>query len=90
MAKSKKTKITEPDGVFFLKLMLYVVVGSQWVFVVDSGLTKQIPLPLGLVIGFAFATHDHFKIDKKIEFAVLLIACLVGFWARSGVLVSLL
>lgn len=90
MVKNKSSRKAEPDGVFFLKLMLYVIVGSQWLFLTDQGLTTQLPIPFGLVIGFLFATHDHFKIDKKIEFAVLLLACLVGFWARSGILLTIL
>lgn len=90
MAKKRNSVKVEPDGVYFLKLMLYVIVGSQWLFLVDPNLTKQIPVPMGLIIGFLFATHEHFKIDRKIEFAVLLIACLVGFWARSGVLITIL
>ena len=90
MAKKKKSARTEPDGVFFLKLMLYIIVGSQWLFIVDPELSQQLPIPFGLIIGLLFASHEHFKIDKKIEYAVLLIASLVGFWARSGILYATL
>ena len=88
-AKNKKTKETpETDSVFFLKLVLYVIIGSLWLKV-TKGETTQIPLPVGLVIGLLFASHEHFQIDRKIELAVLLIAMLVGFWAPFGIYILL-
>lgn len=93
-AKTKKQSVrkqaVETDGAFFLKIVLYVIIGSQWVFLTDLNQTRQIPLPVGLAIGGLFALHDHFQIDRKIEFAILLIACLVGFWSQTGVLIAVL
>ena len=85
-ASVKRTQSSaEPDGAFFLKIVLYLVIGSQWMWLVNPEQTKQIPLPLGLLIGLWFASHDHFQIDRKIEYAILLIAAFVGFWAHAGV-----
>lgn len=89
MAHKKTKKIVkqqtqELDGVFFLKLMLYVLIGSLWIKTTsDSGL--RIDLPIGLIIGLAFATHEHFQIDRKIEFAVLIVAMLIGYVAPFGI-----
>lgn len=92
MVKTKKKVLakvkTEEDGVYFLKIVLYMIVGSQWVRLTDVDTTRQIPLPAGLMLGLLFVMHDHFKIDRKIEYAVLLIACLVGFWAQVGVYIT--
>ena len=95
MARTKtkrraKATLSELDGVYILKIVLYLIIGSQWVRLTDISLTKQIPLPYGLVIGILFAMHDHFQIDRKIEFAILLIACFVGYWSQSGLLVTVL
>lgn len=95
MAKPKTKKrvpkqVAETDGAYFLKIVLYLIVGAQWVYLTDPSQTRQIPLPLGLVIGGVFAMHDHFQIDRKIEFAILLVACLIGFWSQTGVLVAVL
>lgn len=81
----RASNAAEPDGAFFLKIVLYLVIGSQWVWLVNPEQSKQIPLPLGLLIGVWFASHDHFQIDRKIEYAILLIAAFVGFWAHAGV-----
>lgn len=77
------------DDIFFLKIVLYLVLGMQWIRIVDTAQTTQYPIPVGLIIGFFFARSDHFMIDRKIEYAVLLIAMLVGFWTQMGIYVTL-
>lgn len=91
MAKSKRktaAKSIETDGVYFLKLVLYLIIGSLWLKV-SGGIAWQLPLPVGLAIGLLFASHEHFQIDRKIEIAVLLIAMLIGFWAPFGIFIVL-
>ncbi|HEY1835669.1 MAG TPA: hypothetical protein VGG13_02505 [Candidatus Saccharimonadales bacterium] len=92
MAKTKsrkrKTGGPELDSVYLLKLVLYLIVGAQWVRLENAGGTTQIPIPIGLFIGVLFAAHDHFKIDRKIEFAILLVAMFVGFWTQVGVYIT--
>ncbi len=77
MAKNK-----EPDSVYFLKLVLYMIIGVQW-FRITKG-SIQIPIPYGFLIGLLFARTDHFQIDRKIEYAILLLAMFVGFWLPLG------
>lgn len=89
-AKTKNTVAKESDGAYFLKMVLYLILGMQWVFLTNSDMTKQIPLPIGLLIGMFFTTHEHFKIDRKIEYAILLIACFVGYWAQTGIVINTL
>lgn len=77
----KKPQVPElKDGGYFLKLVLYLILGSLWLKVSD-GQSWQVPIPVGLIFGLVLTTHEHFKIDRKIEYAVLLVAALVGFWA---------
>lgn len=75
------------DSGYLLKIILYLILGSLWLKVSD-GASWQIPIPIGLIIGLVFASHDHFKIDRKIEYAVLLVAALIGFWAPIGLYLS--
>lgn len=87
---TKRTRTpTELDSVFFLKMVLYMVVGTQWLWLQQHGSGQSFPLPIGLLIGTLFALHDHFKIDRKIEFATLLIASLIGFIANVGMVILL-
>lgn len=85
VAKTKtKNAGSDVDMVYFLKLTVYLVLGSLWVKVTD-GQTTQIPIPAGFLIGLVLASHDNVQLDRKIGFAVLLIAMLVGFWAPFGI-----
>lgn len=96
MTKSKQKRKTsgsraqtqELDSVYMLKLVLYLIIGAQWVRFENHDGTTQIPIPVGLVIGLFFVAHDHFKIDRRIEFAVLLVAMFVGFWTQIGAYIT--
>ncbi len=89
MAKTKtKQQGTEPDSTYFLKLVLYVVLGSFWL-----KFSQPIPIgdflvhgfPLGLVIGLMFAAHDHFQVDRKIEYALLVLMTIITFFLPAGI-----
>lgn len=88
MAKTKTVPQTEPDSVYFLKLVLYIVLGSFWlkfnapIHIGDFALHG---FPLGLLIGLLFASHDHFQIDRKIEYAILVIVTIVTFFLPAGI-----
>ena len=84
---NKKTKKQEPDSLFILKIVLYLIIGSQWLKI-ETKAGAEIPIPYGALIGLLFAAHDHFKIDRKIEFATLLVAMFVGFWVPIGLVLT--
>lgn len=88
MAKSQRPQQSaELDGVFVLKLLLYVLLGSLWLKV-SNGDSVTIGIPIGLIIGLIFTSHEHFRIDRKIEYATLLIAMLVGYFAPYGLYIN--
>lgn len=92
MAKAKKQKPlkNEPDSVYFLKLVLYILAGSFWLrFSEPLQIGDWIigAVPIGLVIGLIFAHHDHFQLDRKVEYAVLLIATILSFFLPTGIIV---
>lgn len=86
--KSAK-KSSDADGAYLLKLALYVILGSLWLKITNTGGSLTVPVPIGLLIGIAFTRHEHFQIDRKIEYAVLVIAALFGFLAPYGLYISL-
>jgi hypothetical protein len=86
MAKSKLSPVTkneETDSAFILKVVLYLIVSSLWLNIYTSA-THRIPAPLGALVALLFASHDHFKIDRKIEYAIILVAMFVGYWVPVG------
>jgi hypothetical protein len=81
--KKQKSQKNTSDSAYFLKLVLLVILGSLWLKMGD-GQSWQVPIPIGLIFGLLFISHEHFRIDRKIDYAVLLIAMVVGFWAPIG------
>lgn len=76
MSKSnKKTVATESDNAYFLKILIYFTLGMLWV-----KYDGYMVLPLGLILGIIIAQHDHFAIDRKIEYAILVVAGILGLW----------
>jgi hypothetical protein len=86
-ARKNKPPVAQVDGVYLLKMILYVVLGAQWLWLYQAN-GQRLPVPIGLLVGILFAMHDHFQIDRKIEYAVLLVAMLVGFVATIGIEVT--
>lgn len=87
MAKSKQRtkRATELDSAYILKVLLYMILGSQWLYITNIEQNYQLPIPVGLIIGILFARHEHFKIDRKIEYSVLLVIMFVSFWLPMGI-----
>ena len=83
----RKVAATEQDSVYFLKLVLYLMLGSAWLKI-TGGVESQFPIPVGLLLGLLFIQHEHFQIDRKIEYAVLLVASFIGFWLPIGIFVN--
>lgn len=72
----------ETDSVYILKLVLYLILGSQWLRITKG--TMTIPIPVGLLIGLLFARTERFSLDRKLEYLMLLLAMFVGFWLPIG------
>lgn len=87
--KSKKQENQEMDGVFMLKIVLFVILGSIWVKLTSERSALTIPVPIGLIIGLLFTTHEYFRVDRKIEYAVLACAALFGYVAPYGLFIKL-
>ncbi len=74
MSKStKKSAATETDNAYFLKILIYFVLGTIWVKA-----NGYVVFPVGLVLGVIIAQHDHFAIDRKVEYAILIVAAVLG------------
>ncbi len=82
--KKKQRQTVEPDSVYFLKLVLYFLLGCLWIHV---GGENGVSLPIGLVIGILFASHDHFQIDRKMEYLILIVATFVSYFLPMGLVI---
>ncbi len=74
MVKAKiKNHTTEYDSVYFLKILLYLLLGTIWIAFGDK---KYVPL--GILVGLVIAQHERLQLDRKIEYAMLLVGGLLG------------
>lgn len=93
MAKTKAKKAAKKsssdnfDGVYLLKMVLYLLLGSVWIKA-SNGEDIAIGIPIGLIIGLVFTLHEHFQIDRKIEYAVMIVAMLFGYFAPYGLYIN--
>lgn len=90
MPKPKKVSSTERDSTYFLKLVLYIILGTLWLKFSHPLIIGAITinaLPFGLLVGLLFATHDHFQIDRKIEYAVLIVVAIVSYFLPAGIVI---
>ena len=80
--KNSKTKNTpkETDSVYFLKILMYLVLGTIWIK--HDG---RLIIPIGLLVGLLFTRKDRFMIDRKIEYALLIIAAILGLSTQYGI-----
>jgi hypothetical protein len=85
---SKKSKASESDSAYFLKIVLYLILSSMWLRIQWQNGT-ELPIPIGALTALVFVTHEHFQIDRKIEFALILVSMFISFWLPIGIYVSL-
>jgi hypothetical protein len=71
--KKAKAVPRETDSVYFLKILIYFVLGVVWI-----KFNGVVIFPAGLILGFIMSQKDHFAIDRKVEYAILLVAAVIG------------
>lgn len=83
MAKTKTKKSSKnSEGIYILKLVLYLILGSQWLRITKGSVT--VPLPLGVILGLLLARTDRLSFDRKMAYAILLLSMFVGYWLPIG------
>lgn len=88
-AKTKSKALVRPsfEGAYLFKMVLYLLLGSIWLKT-SSGSGVDIDIPVGLMAGLAFTMHEHFQIDRKLEYVILLAAMLFGYFAPYGLYIN--
>lgn len=85
-----RQKMSETDSKYFLKLAMFVVLGSFWLkFATPLAIGPLLfnGLPLGLILGIWLASHDRFQIDRKIEYAILVLMAVITYFNPAGIVV---
>lgn len=83
MAKKQK----ESDSLFFLKILMFFILGTVWLRFDTVDFLGLSAVPIGLPVGIMFASHDHFMIDRKIEYTILLVSTVISFFLPIGLVI---
>lgn len=83
--------IFESDSTYFLKLVVFLILGTLWLKFAQPLVWLGVPfygVPLGLIIGvFAVSRFEAYQTDRKIWYAILLIATLVSYFLPLGIVI---
>lgn len=86
---ARRSRTSETDSVYLLKIVLYVILGSLWLkFAQPLSIGGMIVggFPIGLGLGLLFASHDHFRVDRKVEYALLIVMTIISYFLPAGIL----
>lgn len=87
--KQTRKALVESDSEYVLKLVLYIILGALWLKFespVVLGMFQFNGFPLGLLVGLFFASHDKFQIDRKIEYAILILITILSYFLPVGII----
>jgi hypothetical protein len=86
--KKQPTAKDSSDGDFFLKLVLYVILGAVWLRFASPfqiGAFQLNGAPLGMMVGVIFASRDKNIVDRKIAYAVLLVMMILTYFLPAAI-----
>ena len=90
-ARKRRPLLTsESDGQYFLKLVIYILLGTLWLkfahpivlgaFIING-------FPIGLLLGAALASRDKFQVDRKIAYAILIMMTILTYFLPAGIVI---
>lgn len=82
-----KKRLAETDSKYLLKLVLYFILGTLWIRLlhVNIGPFEHFSLPVGLILGLVIISRERIQVDRKVGFAVLLVATFISFYLPVGI-----
>lgn len=73
--KSTRKRFYESDFTFLIKSALYLILGTVWI-----GWGGLRWIPVGVIVGFGFSKIEVLRINRKIEYALLVVGALLGLF----------
>jgi hypothetical protein len=84
-------KIYESDSTYFLKLVVYVLLGTLWLKLAEPVVWLGIPIggiPVGLLIGLLLVRKfEKLQADRKIWYAILLVVTIISHFVPAGIVI---
>ena len=82
-------KVFESDGTYFLKLVVFVLLGTLWLKFAQPFSWMSIPftgIPLGMLVGLVLVSRfEKYQSDRKIWYAILLVVTIISYFVPAGI-----
>ncbi len=84
-------RIFETDGTYFLKLVVFVLLGTFWIKFQQPVTWLGLPLsavPVGMLVGLVLVRQfEKMQSDRKIWYAILLVVTILCYFAPAGIII---
>lgn len=91
--KQRKRRLiggNESDGQYLLKLVLIALLATVWIKFKHPLVWGSLPLggvPVGFLVGLLIVHEfEHFQLDRKIWYAILVVTAIVSYILPSGIM----
>jgi hypothetical protein len=89
--KQARERVFESDSTYFLKLVVFVLLGTLWLKFQQPVVWLGIPLggiPLGMLIGLILVSRfEKYQSDRKIWYAILIVVTILCYFVPAGILI---
>lgn len=80
----------ETDSTYFLKLVVFVLLGTLWVKFSDPLVWMGLQfnaIPVGMLIGLLLVNKfEKYQADRKIWYAILLVVTIICYFVPAGII----
>lgn len=84
-------KVFESDSAYFLKLVIYALLGTLWLKFAHPISIFGMPfngVPIGLLLGLiAVQQFEKYQTDRKIWYAILLVVTIISYFVPAGIVI---
>ena len=90
-AAVSRERLFETDGTYFLKLVVFVLLGTLWLKFQQPVSWMGLPfygVPAGLLIGLLLVRQfEKHQSDRKIWYAILLVVTIICYFVPAGIVI---
>lgn len=91
VSRTGREKIFESDGTYFLKLVVFVLLGTFWLKFGQPIVWLGLPvngIPVGLLVGLLLVSRfEKYQADRKIWYAILLVVGIISYFVPAGIVI---
>ena len=91
VSRTGRERIFESDGTYFLKLVVFVLLGTFWIKFGQPVTWLGLPLngiPVGLLVGLILVSRfEKYQADRKIWYAILVVVGIISYFVPAGIVI---